>query len=171
MTVSYKNRLRDTAAFWLYHCSHSPVLIGALVIFYVALNYNIIFPAMPAVPKGGTNLVAWLLTLMIVETLLVVLAVGGFALIAVLTFVSPKNKTVLGQRTITLGTEGFVSESQYSRSEVKWIAVQKLARTRRHLFLYISQHSGFVIPRRAFQGGQQWDEFYERCRERIKGVA
>jgi hypothetical protein len=87
-----------------------------------------------------------------------------------LTLISRKNKTLTAQRTVTLGEEGFVAESVYGRSEYKWPIIQKLARTRGHVFLYFSKASALVIPRCAFEGVAQWDAFYDYCRRKTQAA-
>jgi hypothetical protein len=49
--------------------------------------------------------------------------------------------------------------------------VQKLARTKKHIFIYLAQDSAVVIPRRAFESATQWEAFYELCKQRKAGTA
>ena len=102
------------------------------------------------------------------ELLLVIAIAGLWLVITMLTMISRKNKTLTAQRTVTLGEDGFTTESVYGRSEYKWPVIQKLARTKGHVFLYFSQHSALVIPRRAFEGVAQWDAFYAYCRRKTQ---
>jgi hypothetical protein len=90
--------------------------------------------------------------------------------ITVLTMISRRNKPLLCERTITLREDAFVTESEYGRSETRWTIVQKLARTRRHILVYVAQASALVIPRRAFASSAQWDAFYGYCRQRTSGA-
>ena len=69
------------------------------------------------------------------ETFAIVVFAAVFGLSTVLGMISRRNKTFLTEHTITLGEDGFTSETQYSRSELKWSIVQKLARTRSCIFI------------------------------------
>jgi hypothetical protein len=95
---------------------------------------------------------------------------GLMAISVVLSMISSKNKTVLTDHTLVLADEGFVEETPYNRTEGKWRGVQKLARTRRHIFIYIAPYMAHVVPRRAFQDDAEWNAFYEFCKQRTQGA-
>jgi len=84
--------------------------------------------------------------------------------------ISRKNKPLYCQRILTVGDEGIITESEYGRSEIKWSLVQKLARTRKHIIMYLNQQSAIIIPHRAFESVTQCDTFYEICRRSKKNV-
>ncbi|MFO0515168.1 MAG: YcxB family protein [bacterium] len=102
---------------------------------------------------------------------IVLLVAIPIVLLLVFRRISRKNRTFFCEITITLCQETFVVESQYSKSEVKWDMVQKLARTRKHIFIYLSQESALIIPRRVFEGTTQWNEFYGICKQKISRTA
>jgi hypothetical protein len=41
----------------------------------------------------------------------------------------------------------------------QWSAIQKLVRTRSHLFLYVMQHGAMTIPKQAFDSDKAHDWF------------
>ena len=84
--------------------------------------------------------------------------------------VSRRNKTLLTEHTITLAEGYFIEETAYGKTDHKWSAVQKLARTRRHTFIYIAQYAAHVLPRRAFRDDTEWEAFYELCKGRIEAA-
>ena len=97
--------------------------------------------------------------------------IAGFvAVTVVLSMVSRRNKTLLTEHTITLADGSFVEETAYNKTDQKWSGVQKLARTRRHVFIYVAQYAAHVVPRRAFRDDTEWDLFYGFCRQRIDAV-
>src|SRR5262249_11507836 len=104
----------------------------------------------------------------VLELLLICAMVVFWTVITLLTMISRRNKIFFCQKTMTLANDAFIGESQYGKSETRWTAVQKLARTRNHLFIYLGQELALVIPRRAFENTQQWDAFYNFCAERTK---
>jgi YcxB-like protein len=104
------------------------------------------------------------------EAVAFVILVVVFVFFTVIGMISSRNKTLFTDRIITLSEDGFLSETPLSRSEMKWSIVQKLARTRRYIYIYVAQHSAHVVPRRAFQDASEWDSFYEFCKRKSREV-
>jgi hypothetical protein len=161
VTISYRNTFSDVMALCVYHCLHLPLLIGvfACVIAFLSYVYWTLLPReIELVPK--------LLVVAAVDLIFASVFVALSPLLIALTYISRKNKTILTDRTVTLFEDSFVEESSYSRTEAKWLSLQKLVRTRKHIFLYVSQHAAHAIPRRAFKTQEEWDDFYEFCRRK-----
>lgn len=166
MTISYTNTFSDRLAFVRYHFPRSPLLL----IFFVGLILQFTFYcAVPAIPNEASKFVQ-----VIVFIVLEGIFIGGFILIisvvAILSLISRRNKTLLGARKITLGEEVIITESSFSRSEIKWPTIQKLARTSRYVFLYVNQASALVIPRRDFEPADQWEAFYAFCKRKTENM-
>lgn len=148
-------------AFCLYHYPRSPFAIGS----YVVSGGLISVLMFKTLPKDDPLSVR-ILTFLILGGFVFAVLGGIFALSVVLSVISRKNRTFLTEHTITLDEVSFTEESPFNRTEQKWISVQKLGRTRKHLFIYISQHAAHVVPRRAFRDNAEWNAFYEYCKLR-----
>ena len=70
-------------------------------------------------------------------------------------------------QSVSSSPDSLISDSQFSHSELKWDAVQKLSRTRSYIFMYITQHGAIVIPRRAFTTQETWDQFWLACQSGV----
>ena len=163
MTIRYQNTFRDMMAFCFYHYPRSPLVVGAFGVCFLLISLTIY----QALPKEANPLVKSI-AFLTMEALCFGFFAALFVGTTVLSMVSRRNKTFLTEHTIVLGQEGFTSETPYSRSESKWLVVQKLARTSNHIFIYVSQHAAHVVPRRAFQSASDWDSFYQFCRQRTQ---
>ncbi len=166
MKVSYRNKWLDIISFNIFHLSRSPILLGGLGICLIVIgsvNWQI---ASDSTTKYSqlVKIVVFVILQISCVSVIVLIAL----LIIVLSNISKMNKTVLADTVLTLGSAGITSESQYARSELKWDAVQKLARTRSHIFLYIMQHGAIVIPKRAFSTNDEWDQFWLACQAQAK---
>jgi len=170
MTVTYRNTFRDRLAFAAYHLPRNPFLLAVMIGLFLLITFQSIVPAVRSGP-ADKPLFARIIAFIIVELLLLLLILAFWTLITLVTMVSRRNKTLYCERTITLSDEAFVTESQYGRSETRWPIVQKLARTRTHIFMYLSQESAVIVPRRAFESFAQWDTFYDFCRQRTTRAA
>lgn len=166
MTIRYTNTFRDIMAFCFYHYPRSPLVIGVYGIGFILVTL-VIVQALPS----DVSPVAKVITFFIMELIAFILIAGFFALTVVLSMVSRRNKTLLTEHTITLADGSFVEETAYNKTDHKWSGVQKLARTRRHMFIYVAQYAAHVVPRRAFRDDTEWDSFYDFCRQRIDAVS
>ncbi|MCX7723484.1 MAG: YcxB family protein [Verrucomicrobiae bacterium] len=167
MTISFRNTVRDRLAFAAYHLPRHPLLLLIAVGFFLWINFTSFVPAFKEMPADKPMVVRFI-AFILAELLLVCFIVALIGVIVLLAMISRRNKPLFCQKTITLGEEAFVGESEYGRSEIRWTTVQKLARTRRHIFIYLGQDNAVVIPRRAFESNTQWDAFYEYCLEKTK---
>ena len=170
MTITFRNTFGDRLAFVAYHLPRNPVILLMTIGSLLFLTFTAVVPAARSVRPDLPEF-ARVLAFVFVEMLLVLLLVAFWSLIIIVTMISRKNKTLICERTITLRDDAFATESQYGRSESRWPIVQKLARTRRHIFIYVNQSSAVVIPRRAFDSSARWDSFYDFCKQRTSGVA
>ncbi len=169
MTITYRNTFRDRLAFAGYHLPRNPLVLLMTVGMVLLFTFQILLPAAREA-TADKPLAVRIMAFGFMEFLLLAFVVVFWAVITVLTMVSRRNKPLYCQRSLTIGEEGFISESEYGRSETRWPLVQKLARTRSHIFMYLNQQSAVVIPRRVFVDKTQWDAFYEICRRSTKRV-
>jgi len=120
------------------------------------------FKSLPEDKSPLIKLLAFIIVELLLLGALLIIQVIGIVLI----MVSQKSKAFLTEHTITLGESFFTAETRFSHTEAKWFAVEKLARTRNHFFIYVSKTSAHVIPRRAFHDITQWDAFYDFCKRK-----
>jgi hypothetical protein len=163
MTSQYRNTFGDLMAFCFYHYMRSPVFIGSFVFGFLFMSL-LIFQTLPK----DAEIMPRVITFVVLELVNFCLLTGLMGAAIMLSMISRKNRTVLTEHTITLREDGFVEETAYNKTEHKWISVQKLARTRKYIFIYIAQHMAHVVPRRAFRDDAQWDAFFTYCKQRSR---
>lgn len=165
MTIRYQNTFRDILAFCFYHYPRSPVVVISYGITFAMFSF-VIFQSLPK----DVSVIAKVIVFLMMEVIAFAILVAVFAFFTVIGMISSRNKTLLTARTVTLDEDGFVSETPDSRSEMKWSIVQKLARTRSYIYIYVAQHSAHVVTRHAFQDAREWDSFYKFCQHRVRVV-
>ncbi len=159
MSIRYENTFADIMAFCFYHYSRSPFVLAANGIFLALFLIVVVMVLPPEV-----SLLAKVFTVLVAAVILFLLLAGLLAISIVLSMISRRNKTLLTEHTITLNEDLYIEETAYNRTEHKWAGVQKLARTKTHLFIYVAQYMAHVVPRRAFRDSAEWDSFYDFCR-------
>jgi len=137
---------------------------------FLLVTFQSIVPAVRSDPLDKPMIVR-VIAFVLVELLLALLILTFWALITLLAIISRRNKPFYCERTLTLCDEVFVTDSQYGKSETCWPVVQKLARTRTHIFMYLSQESAVIVPRHAFESLAKMDAFYDFCRQRTDRAA
>jgi len=169
VTICFANTFRDRLAFAAYHLPRNPLMLLIMGGAYLFITISSVVPAArDEVAKKPEHAIILFISFIIVEALLAVFLIGVMACMTLLGMVSRKNKPFYARKTITFQDECFISESEYSRSEIRWKIVQKLARTTRHVFIYVNSESAVVIPRRAFESDSEWNVFYELCKNNVK---
>jgi hypothetical protein len=163
MTINYHMTFRDRVAFARYSLPRKPVLVVMLVACLIYVNWQILVPAIQQSPKHYSWFVN-AITFVVMQAIFLSVLITIISVATLLSMISKKNKTVYCERSLTVGADGFVVESKYGRSETRWTMVQKLARTRSHIFLYLNSDAAVVVPRRAFADEGVWNSFFEICR-------
>ncbi len=164
MNAQYRNTFKDVMAFCFYHYPRAPMVVGTYGVLFVFMSFILV----QDLPKD-VGVVAQIITFLIMEFVAFAFFAVLFSLSVVLGMISRRNKTILTDHKITLGDDVFCSETPYSRSEFKWTVVQKLARTKSYIFIYVAQHSAHVIPRRCVDN-RAWDSFYDFCKNHKSAV-
>ena len=167
MKIAYRNTARDQLAFAAYHFPRSPMLLFMIIGFLLLINY---LSVIPGIPKDKS--VAFQISYLIFCEAVLVFVVVAFCTVIVLAgIISKRNKPLVAERTVTFGEDSFTSESAFARSEYRWPMVQKLGRTRSHVFLYFNKNAAMIVPRRAFEDASQWDGFYDYCQSKTRRAA
>lgn len=164
MTITYRNGFRDWLAFQAYCAPRSPIILLTSVGFFIFVTCKIVLPGMRA-NQAGVPLAACVIGFIIVELLLIAFILAFLAAVTILPMISRKrNKLLYCERKLSIDSDAFYTESEYSRSETRWSVVQKVVRTSSYIFMFLGQHNAVVVPRRAFEEAGQWDSFYEKVR-------
>lgn len=165
MTITYRNNFRDRLAFIAYHLLRNPATLVIAIGAFLFFTYETAIPAARSLPTD-TPVFFQIIVFILIESLLVFFFVAVWAAFILLAMISRRNKPLYCKRTLTLQDEMYVTESEYGKSETRWQIVQKLVRTRAHIFMYVNQENAVVIPRRAFETPAQWNAFYDFCKQR-----
>jgi predicted membrane protein len=169
MTITYRIGFRDRLAFAAYHLTRNPLILLMSAAMFLMVTFLNVVPVMRE-SSANTPLLLRVFVFVFIESLLFAIILVFWTVMTVITMISRKNKPLYCQRILTVGDEGIITESEYGRSEIKWSLVQKLARTRKHIIMYLNQQSAIIIPHRAFESVTQCDTFYEICRRSKKNV-
>lgn len=164
--ITYTTGAQDLAAFVWYHNARSPMMIGMMLALTFLMTWN----------EGRDRLAEGLDPVSVGTFLLVasvyfsVLFLAGFA-VSLLTMVSRRNRMIGTESTLVLDEDVFSAGNAFGRSEMRWNIVLRIRRSRRHLFIYLSDTSALVVPRRAFADDAEWSRFDDFLRAKTASTA
>ncbi len=157
MKIKYKNNLQDVLSLSLYTYIRMPLMIVLFVIIIISSSY------VNFIELIGENEKLLLVTKFILiegrDIFFIVLLVAVLMFLSVL---SKKNKNYYLNKEISISNNGLFQISEFSKTELSWKAIQKIAKTKNHIFLYVNQISAYIVPRRAFQNQNDWESFYSK---------
>jgi hypothetical protein len=72
-----------------------------------------------------------------------------------------KNKGMLGRHEITIHDDNILEKNDSVSLEFRWTAIEKIVKTEKYIFVYVSSVSALLIPQRSFMNNTAYDEFYK----------
>jgi hypothetical protein len=69
---------------------------------------------------------------------------------------------ILGERTLTLGDNGFEVQGHHYDQRWDWSGVILIDETEHHLFLFLDNSAAHIIPRRIFSSSDHYKAFHDR---------
>jgi hypothetical protein len=169
MTIEYELTKDDVLAFNLYHRSHSPTLRRQYYFAWLlpALAWLTVCTALwyCADQRPGEPLQTFLDLLPMFCGVPIYLAIFPWArrrgLRRVLDSMMSegKNRAVFGRRTVTLSREGIAQSGEFASSSISWRTVERVVRDGDHAYIYSGAVTAIIVPRRAFAGESEFDDF------------
>ena len=75
-----------------------------------------------------------------------------------------RNEGTIGRQKLRVAPSGLTNSSEQGESQINWSAVERIAETPSHIFIYISAVTAFVIPRETTSGANL-ESLVHRMRE------
>ena len=75
---------------------------------------------------------------------------------------------LLREQRLTVADDCFRAESTRGKTEVRWSAIPRIQVEEPRLFVYSTRRQAFIIPRRAFASGADFDAFVQATQEHWK---
>src|SRR5262249_38627027 len=155
-------------AFCRYHWRHGPKRQRLKSISWV----DVVVLGVVSMPVGFELVLLGELTS---QGILLLILLGVLFLVMVLTpqlaeryvrriYKGSEGKGEFRRRCLSLSPEGLHTVSEVTDSLTKWPAIEKIAVTDEHLFLYISLTQAIIVPKRAFDAEWRFTDFVEHAR-------
>jgi hypothetical protein len=71
---------------------------------------------------------------------------------------------LMRKQVMTVADDCFRAESSRGKTEVRWSAVPKIRETEGRLFVYLTRHQAFIVPRRAFETSEDFEAFAQAAK-------
>jgi hypothetical protein len=70
-----------------------------------------------------------------------------------------QNRRLFGRHTVVLSPESITESDEFGQTSTVWRGVERVVRAGDHVFIYISALAAIIVPRRAFAGASEFEEF------------
>jgi hypothetical protein len=125
--------------------------------------FIIIFALVISVFENGGHRFDFFVYLFTVVSILVLFGVSFFALMwLMLTFsgnLPSENGSVLGKKKFILSEDGFVEESENSKSSQKWKSIKAVEENGNAIFVFVDNIAAYIVPKRFFKDEIEQSEF------------
>ena len=82
------------------------------------------------------------------------------------------NRGLLGHHRVTISEEGISDSNEFGQTSRVWRGVEKVVVADEHVYVYINALAAIIVPRRAFAGPLEFEEFVRVARaDHEKAVA
>jgi hypothetical protein len=75
-------------------------------------------------------------------------------------FTPEKHKSVLCDHTLTLSEVGIHNQTQFGESRIIWSAVYRVVENADYIYLFLTAHSAYIVPKRAFPNDEAAKQFF-----------
>jgi len=76
-----------------------------------------------------------------------------------------ENRGLFGRHRVTISAEGVAESGEFRQSLTSWRAVERVAVSDQHAYIYTNAMAAIIIPRRAFAGPAEFEEFVRTATE------
>jgi hypothetical protein len=75
-----------------------------------------------------------------------------------------QNRALLSRHRVTISPESVTDSSEHGQSSTAWRAVERVAVSGEHAYIYTNALAAIIVPRRAFAGPLEFEEFVRTAR-------
>lgn len=171
MEINYELTETDYLDFNLHHAKSSPTIQHSILV--QRLLGPVVFLIAPffAAKKSGLPLWYWFILFGIVSVVWFVFYPKylnrDISRKTLKIIKEGENENILGKKTIVLTSDDIIETGLSSDEKVKLSSIKKIEETEKHIFIYISSMSAFIVPIRAFENTELKDEFIRKIKEKI----
>jgi hypothetical protein len=96
----------------------------------------------------------------------------GFSTMVVMSFtvMFKKFRGFLGEHELEIRDDGLVERTSFNESLHRWAGFQKIVRTRRYLYIYVTDNNVHMVPRHYFASKQEEQAFQDEIERHIDAV-
>ena len=149
--VTYSNRPFDAVALAAWMFFHTWTY-GALLVVLVLVTLPATISSLPPV-----SLPAQVITVVVMEAIFVAGVIAGSLVLTALVVRFSKNPGVYTTHTLSADADGLCEVTDVNDTHFTWAGVTRVARTRRHLFVFVGALKTHIVPRREVADDPTWE--------------
>ena len=129
-------------------------------IFFFIISLGIVIPAIKDLFDEKYKLFTVGAIEVVLFVIIMFLASSLFTVIWVL-IVHSRDKTSFCSRTVKFIDDKIISESEIGNSEFNWTAIQRIEKSLRCIYVYLTPAQAYILPKRYFKTKSDFNKFYE----------
>ena len=164
MRIEFNNTFADILRFNASHqfrnipCQGFFLLI-AIFIFFAEYTYEVDGTSQSTFLEAFSIGLAWYLGIWAIQLLF-----------NIIYLYSKKNRSVITTHIVELQDEAFYEETPYNRSYFYWSGIAKIVKITGFIAVYVTPHMAVIIPNRAFDDGQQREQFLSQLMSHVENA-
>ena len=164
MEIEFENTMDDILALNMYHFQRSPGARRNRLLFQYGL------PGIPAlvyiilVASGGSSFISalpWLLLALILFVLVPFSMRRSLRRRVIKMFNEGESQGAVGKHHLSITRSSVTDKTTRGKTTTNWVDVKKVVLMDRYVFIYISDTSAHIVPRRAFSEASKWEELQD----------
>jgi len=76
-----------------------------------------------------------------------------------------RNRGLFSRHRVTISPERVTDSSEHAQTSTAWGAVERVAAADEHAYIYTNALAAIIVPRRAFAGPSEFEQFVRAARE------
>jgi hypothetical protein len=162
MTITYRLEPRDLRVFHAHFQKHSPAGRRMRLIAFLFLAAGVLFRAAMIEDTGMTiRVVTFAIEFPVFCIIYLCLIRLTRQIVLWRSLTTEKQRSVLCEHTITLTDDALLEVTPFNESKQFWKGIYQVVDTPGYIYIFTTQHSAQVVPKRAFADAEGAYRFYQ----------
>lgn len=138
----------------------------AYFLYFVLIVFFLLITSLDSIEKSG--IMMWILPNLVISVFVLFIMIVASVLMLLLTATSAKG--FIGNQTFKITDSGFSEVTEGTETISSWNAIEKIYKTKQYIFVRISAYRFHIIPKRAFQSDEEFEQFATLLMDKSKRI-
>ncbi len=164
LAVKYSLTRPDILRWHFYVLTHNRVLIA----FGLILSLGFVWHDLSTPDLAASSIVFKVFYAVVFTAIMLSIMASLTMLMMACMVMFKKYRGFLGDQELEIREDGLVERTDVNESVHRWAGFHKFVSTRRYFYVYVTDNSAHVVPRRCFASEQEQNAFRDEIKKRIR---